>query len=145
MDLLIFLNAIALILGGILAVSGLILSKKPDAKRFIDALTPFQALIGVAMLALGLINFLRGFKQLTSGTAGTLAGGAGLCMMFAAILLGLLFGMPQIAKWIPGDSSAEQKALELTRKIAGFQVLIGLIGLAASLVVLLYQFKILKH
>lgn len=143
MDLLLLLNAVAVILGGILAVSGLILSKKPDAKRLIDALTPYQALIGVAMLGLGLVNFLRGFRYLTSGAMATFAGGTTLTMIAVAVLLGLLFGMPQIAKWIPGDSSAETKALELTRKIAGFQVLLGLIGIAASLVVLLYQLKIL--
>jgi hypothetical protein len=59
-------------------------------------------------------------------------------------LLGALFGMPQIAKWIPGESSAEQKAVELSKKVAPYQVLLGVISLVSSLIVLLYWIGILK-
>lgn len=146
MDVLIVVNALVAILGGILAASALILSKKPDAKQLIDKLTPFQALIGVGMVVLGLINFLRSLKYLTDFFKVNLIAAAALLSMIAvSVLLGALFGMPQITKWIPGDSSAEQKALELTRKIAPFQVMLGMIAIVASLIVLLYQFKILKY
>jgi hypothetical protein len=60
-----------------------------------------------------------------------------------SILLGALFGMPQIAKWIPGESSAEQKALELSQKIAPYQVVLGVIGLASALVYLLFRFNVI--
>ena len=45
------LNALLVIAGGILAAAGLIISKKPDAKQLIDKLVPYQAFIGVAMVA----------------------------------------------------------------------------------------------
>lgn len=146
MDGLIVINAIVAILGGILAASALILSKKPDAKQLIDKLTPFQAIIGVGMIVLGIVNFMRSVKFFTDMFKVNLMASAALMTMFGvSVLLGALFGMPQIIKWIPGDSSAEQKALELTQKIAPFQVILGLLAMIASLVVLLYQFKIIKY
>jgi len=42
------INALLLILGGILGLSGFIVVKRPDLKPQIDKLMPFQALIGIA-------------------------------------------------------------------------------------------------
>jgi hypothetical protein len=143
-DALVFANIVLGVLGGMLAAATLIVSKKPDAKQLIDKLTPYQALIGVGLMAVSLINFLRmlGTISLILRYA-TLFGAAFLAMVGAGFLLGALFGMPQIAKWIPGESSAEQKALELSRKVAAYQVVLGLISLVASLVTLLYVLRIL--
>ena len=138
------ITPILLILGSILAISGLIIAKKPDAKALIDKLSPYQAVIGVAMLATGIWWVLRwgGYLvdvfKFNAILAACIWGVIG-----TSILLGALFGMPQIAKWIPGDSSAEQKALELSQKVAPFQVLLGLIGLASALVYLLFRFNII--
>jgi hypothetical protein len=52
--------------------------------------------------------------------------------------------MPQISKWMPGDSAAEQKGLELSRKLAPYQVILGLIGLASALLWLLYWLGIMS-
>lgn len=143
-DALVFINIVLGILGGILAAATLIVSKKPDAKGLIDKLTPYQALIGVGLMAVSLINFLRMLGSISIILRyATLFGVAFLSMVGAGFLLGALFGMPQIAKWIPGESSAEQKALELSRKVAPYQVLLGLISLGASLVTLLYMLRIL--
>ncbi len=138
-------NALIVILGGILAVSALIISKKPDAKALIDKLVPFQAFIGVAMVAFGLINFFRLLGYLTDIFKLNLMFGLAIwCMLGTSVALGALFGMPQIVKWIPGESNAEQKALELTQKIAPFQVILGLVAIASSLMYLLYRFNIIK-
>jgi hypothetical protein len=132
------INALLLLVGGFLAVSGLIVAKKPNAKDLIDKLLPYQAGIGVALLALGLVNLLR-----TIGGVFTLIkvlpllGLSWLAVVVISILLGFMFGMPQIAKWLPGQAGAEQKGLELSRKLAPFQVILGLVGIVASLIVLL--------
>ena len=49
------INALLLIFGGILAVSGLIMAKQPNAKPDRQA-DPYQAIMGVALLGLGLFN-----------------------------------------------------------------------------------------
>ena len=140
------INALVLIVGGIRAVSGLIVAKKPDAKELIDKLVPYQAIIGIALLALGIVNLVRwlGNHVFTLLSVAPLFGLTVLAMIFTSILLGFMFGMPQIAKWLPGEGGAEQKGMELSKKLAPYQVIIGLIGLASALLMLLYRFSILK-
>jgi hypothetical protein len=145
MDVLTTLNAVIVILGGILAVSGLIIANKPDAKQIIDKLTPYQALIGVAMIALSVITLLRSIKWLTDLFKLNFMLALGIWSMIGTgVALGALFGMPQIVKWIPGESSAEQKAMEFSQKVAPFQVLLGLVAIGGGLIVLLFNLKILK-
>ncbi len=64
-------------------------------------------------------------------------------MISSAIQLGFMFGMPQIAKWMPGEGGAEQKGMELSRQLAPFQVIIGLVGIGSSLLALLFALRIL--
>ena len=138
------ITPILLILGSILAISGLIIAKKPDAKALIDKLSPYQAIIGVAMLATGIWWVLRwGGYLVDVFKFNAILAAAIWGVIGTSILLGALFGMPQIAKWIPGDSPAEQKAMELSQKVAPFQVLLGLIGLASALAYLLFRFNII--
>jgi hypothetical protein len=139
------ITPILLIVGSILAISGLIIAKKPDAKALIDKLSPYQAVIGVAMLATGIWWLLRWGRELVHAfELNTFLAVSIWGVIGVSILLGALFGMPQIAKWIPGESSAEQKALELSQKVAPYQVALGLIGLASALVYLLFRFNVLR-
>jgi hypothetical protein len=133
-----------LVLGGILAASSLIISKKPDAKGMIDKLTPYQAGLGVVLLVLGIWNFITFLAFLMHPLRWPIAGVTMWGMIASMILLGFLFGMPQIAKWIPGESSAEQKALELAKKLVPYQTLIGLVGIASGLLALLIRFHLLR-
>ncbi len=144
-DLLLLINIILGVLGGLLAAAALIISKKPDAKQYIDKLAAYQAFIGVGLIALSVINFFRVLDLLSVlFKVAFLFSASFLAMVGSGILLGALFGMPQIAKWIPGESSAEQKAVELSKKVAPYQVLLGVISLVSSLIVLLYWIGILK-
>jgi hypothetical protein len=103
-------------------------------------------MIGVALLALGVLNLVRwlgnGLFSLISAIP--LFGLTILAMIVTSILLGFMFGMPQIAKWMPGNRNAEQKGLELSAKLAPYQVFIGLAGIVAGFLMLLYRFGILK-
>jgi hypothetical protein len=139
------INALVLIAGGILAVSSLIVAKKPDAQKLIDKLVPYQAIIGVALLVLGILNLIRmlGNHWFDILRIVPLFGLTYLAMCVTSILLGLLFGMPQIAKWLPGEGPAEQKGMELSKKLAPYQILIGIVGLIAALLMILYRLRIL--
>jgi len=141
-----WLHLILLIASGILATSAFIVAKKPDAKAMIDKLVPFQAFIGVSLLAIslwswlhfGIVNIFRLFSYWPLGGLAAIGG------VFSGLLLGFLFGMPQIAKWIPGESSAETKAMELSKKLAPIQMIIGVVALASGLLILLMELRILK-
>lgn len=140
------INALLLLVGGVLALSGLIVSKRPDAKRVIDQLVPFQALIGVGLLVLGVLNLLW---CLGHGILGAIAhtavfGLTFLSLAVTSILLGFLFGMPQIAKWAPGHAEAEQKGYELMAKLAPYQVVLGGVAIATGLLTLLYTAGIIN-
>jgi uncharacterized membrane protein YgdD (TMEM256/DUF423 family) len=140
------INALLLIVGGILALSGIIVANQPNAKNVIDKLLPYQAIIGVALLVLGVLNLLRTLGVLfTWIRVSPLYGLSWLAVIVASVLLGFMFGMSQIAKWMPGHAAAEQKGMELIRKLAPYQVIIGLVGLVASLIYLLYRFGILSN
>jgi len=141
-----WIHLILLILSGILAASAYIVAKKPDAKQMIDKLVPFQAFIGVGLLVMsilvwldiGVINLFRMLKYWPLGGIAAIGG------VFSGILLGALFGMPQIAKWIPGESSAEAKALELSKKVAPIQMMVGTIALVSGALILMIELGILK-
>ncbi|HEY0195854.1 MAG TPA: hypothetical protein VGC42_32290 [Kofleriaceae bacterium] len=140
------LNALLLIVGGVLALSGLIVAKRPDARRLIDQLVPYQAIIGVALLAFGVINLLRALSGgvLALIPHNAVLGVTILSLGVTSILLGFLFGMPQLAKWTPGNAAAEQKGLELMAKLAPYQVVLGGIAIATGVLVLLYRVGILS-
>jgi len=141
-----FIAPILLILGGILAASGVIVAKQPNARQLIDKLVPFQAGIGIALLVIGLYNLLLAFRTPSIFDFihfAPLFGITLLAMIVSAILLGFLFGMPQIVKWLPANAAA-QKGLAQSNKLASFQVVIGVVGIASSLIFFLYRFSILK-
>jgi hypothetical protein len=139
------LNPLLLLVAGILAISGLIVAKKPNAKELLDKLVPFQAFIGVGLLVFGLYNLLRSLGSIIDILKfAPLFAIVALGVIFSSILLGFMFGMPQIAKWMPGQGGAEQKGIALTKKLAPFQVIIGLVGIVSALLWLLYRFGILK-
>lgn len=134
-----------LIVGGILAISNLIVSKKPSAKELIDKIVPYQAGIGIALLVFGVYNLLRSLSSIfTVIKMVPLLGISVLAMIICSVLLGFMFGMPQIAKWMPGNAKAEQKGMELSAKLAPFQLIIGLVGIGSTLIFLLYRFGILN-
>ncbi len=135
---------ILILLGGILAASGLIIAKKPDAKELINKIAPYQGLIGVALLAYGvfdlvtnldLLKFALHFKPLLPMVA--LIG-----WFFGSIVLGIILGTPVIGKYAGGGN--EEKVMNVQKKLLPFQTLFGLIGLADGVLLLLYQLQILK-
>ena len=136
------INPLLLILAGIMAISGLIVAKKPNAKELLDKLVPYQAFIGIALLAIGLYHFIRSLRFL-GAMVSTFPGIVWLAVIVCSILLGFMFGMPQIAKWMPGEGGAEQKGMELAKKLAPYQVVLGLVGIGAGLLALLYRWGIL--
>lgn len=139
-----WLHTVLLILAAVLALSGLIASKSADAKKMVDKLVPYQAMIGVGLLSVGLIQLLRVGPINLFRTLGHLFGIAMFVGIVGGILLGFMFGMPQIAKWIPGESSAEQKAQDLSRKLAPYQLILGALCGGAGVIFLLIQLHILK-
>jgi hypothetical protein len=145
MKVLVVVFELLLIVGGVVAMSGLIVAKKPDAKAMLDKLVPFQALIGVGLLLLAVIVFIASgpgalFHNIKPNPVPAMAMLAGI---LGGIVLGVLFGLPQLAS-AGGSLAAAQRAQELSQKIAPFQALIGIVAAGAGVVTLLYTLGIMK-
>ena len=130
-----WITVIMLTLAGVLALSGLIIAQKPQAKDLIDKLVPFQGIIGVILLVWGIVNAARMLPHMNDMTASGFPRSillAAVGTLVAELGLGFLFGMPLVAKWIPGDSPAEQKAMEMQKKVLPFQSLLGVVAIVAA-------------
>jgi hypothetical protein len=130
-----WITVIVLTLAGVLALSGLIIAQKPQAKDLIDKLVPFQGIIGVVLLVWGIINAATMLPHMNDMTASNFPMSILLAVVgtiAAELGLGFLFGMPLVAKWIPGESPAEQKAMEMQKKVLPFQSLLGVIAIVAA-------------
>jgi hypothetical protein len=125
-----------LIAGGMLAAAGLIVSKNPKAGELIAKLQPYQAIIGIALLVDGVYMLLVGYgisyllHPMLYGL-GSLGSSVG---MVCAILLGLMFGMPMLARVSAGGAA---KGAELGKKLAPYQTIIGVVAIASGLLGLL--------
>ena len=138
-----FLLYALLVLAGIIAMSGLIVAKRPDARAVLDKLVPFQAIIGVALLVVALIFFLKNNPvQMIKGLSKTpVVSFVQLAMVLSGVVLGFLFGLPQIAKWAGGNNP---KAQELAGKLAPYIVLIGMVALVAGAAGFLYRIGLMQ-
>jgi hypothetical protein len=139
------ITPIALIVAGVLAASGFIISKSPNAKQLIDKLVPFQGFLGVGLLVWGVIDVIRILPHIDEinaiGSHYTFYPIAVWVGLASEILLGFLLGMPLIAKFIPGESAAEQRAMDMQKKIVPYQTLLGFVGIGVAIVLLYYYFK----
>jgi hypothetical protein len=141
-DIMDWIRPLALIIAGILAASGFIISKQPKAKELIDKIVPYQGFIGVGLLVWGVIDVIRLVPHLD--VISKLPAFFAISIYAAVaceILLGFLLGMPVIAQWIPGESPAEQKAMEMQQKVLPYQVLIGGAGIVVAVLLIYYQAK----
>ncbi len=136
-----YLWPIVLILGGILGCAGLIVAKKPDAKELIGKLQPFQAGIGVALLVFGVLNLLDALRLLSFVGALPVLVITAFAAVISAIVLGIMFGMPMVAKL---SASGAAKGEELGKKLAPYQTMVGLVAIGTGLIMLLFVLGILK-
>ncbi|MBK9030724.1 MAG: hypothetical protein IPL61_05190 [Myxococcales bacterium] len=130
-----WITVIALIAAGILALAGIIIAQKPQAKDLIDKLVPFQGFIGVGLLVWGVINAIKFLPKMSDMTQSNFPMSILLAVvstLVAELGLGFLFGMPMVAKWIPGETPAEQKAMEMQQKLLPFQTLLGVVAIVAA-------------
>ena len=136
-----YLFALLLICAGLLGASSLIVAKKPNAARIIESLMPFQALIGAGTLVLGIIALLRWGPRALFDIAKVfpLMGASMLGGVLCGILLGFMFAVPLMGRLGAG----QQRAAELAEKVAPWQLLIGLVAIAAGVLLILFRSGIL--
>lgn len=128
-----------LILGGIIALSGLIVAKKPNAAAIIEKLVPFQGLIGIVLFVLGIVYFFAmgpkalGYTIKQNGFVGMIH----VALIVVPLLMGFLYGMLLIASLIPGRTLSENRAVALAEKLGMYTMLLGLVAIGTAVAYIL--------
>ena len=130
------------IVGGLIAASGLIVSKVPNAKDALNKLLPYKAAIGAAMLGCFVLNMIElKFNPFAMFGISMLLGITVAAIVITQLLLGFTMGFGMIAKWIPGESNAEEKAAGIQKKLMPFEAIFGLVAIASGVLGLLFALK----
>jgi hypothetical protein len=129
-------DGLLLMLLGVLAVPNLIIAKRPDAKRVIDKIAPYQGWIGAVLALWGvfrLISWFRSFAWLGHGIRGIIAFGLYSAFVWTMITLGFMLGVGVIKTFVK-DPNAQAKMDQVLAKLAPKQGQLGLLALAVGAV-----------
>ena len=137
-----YIGPLAVIVASLVALSTFIIAKKPEAKQLFEKIAPYQGFLGVGLLAWGVYDLWHLVISSYWGDRSywgvvmevdKLAGIALIAYIISEILLGFLLGFGLIATWIPGEGGAEKKGLEIQKKLLGFSMPIGIVGLVSAI------------
>lgn len=135
------LTPLFLIIGGILAASGFIVAKKPNAQELISKLVPFQGWLGVILFiwgiwdVFGLISALRWLSVYPIYWIVYLLG------VIAELGIGFILGYGLIAKYaLANNEAAAKKGEETLAKLVRFQIPLGFLGIALGVIYFIIYF-----
>lgn len=123
------LGIIISLVGGIAAAASLITKAKPDSKELLDKITPYQGIVGLALLGWGLYSVIQLIRVLTHGYFDVVS----IATVALQLIVGFLLSFGLLSKFLFSKSAAAQEKGEALRtKLAGFQGILGLalIGLS---------------
>lgn len=122
---------------GILAAPNIIVSRKPEAKEWIDKLVPFQGWMGVISTVWGiiaLIRFLTNLQWVKHWPVLALITTIVYILLF--LILGILLGI-NVMKSFVKDEGAKAKIDDMVSKLAPKQGTFGLIALIVGVWIML--------
>lgn len=134
-----WITVIATIVGGLLAVPGLMVGKNPQAKELLDKIAPFQGIIGIVLFFWGLVFLIArplsyfGMINILPVLWITM-----FLLYLVQILLGFLLGFGFISKMTSGNEQARMKSEELRMKLATYQGPLGIAAIVLGVWFLIY-------
>lgn len=130
------LFALLLIVAGILAAAALIIKNQPNARDLIAKLVPFQGIIGIVLLLLGVYWLLFWILPNLGGMMRyyPLTGLVVLLACLVSIGLGFLLGYGLINQYVLSKNADAARSGEAMRlKLAGIQGPVGLIAIVLGI------------
>ena len=124
------LTAIISILGGLIAASSYIVSKRKDTEEWIDKLRPYQVWIGAVLLFWSIRNLFKVLNYFDSIT-----------LLFAIVqfIVGFILAYGLLVEYIfKGSDSAKEKGSSLHTKLKQYQIPAG-IGLIVLSILRLFH------
>ncbi len=135
-----FISAIVLILAGILAASGFLIKKKPEAKDLIDKLVPFQGIIGIVAFLWGVWGTIHAVLNIGLLSIAPIFWVNYLAVNVIGLALGFLLGFGLISKYaLSKNEAAKAKAEQMLKKLVNIQIPLGLIAICLGIWALIYR------
>jgi hypothetical protein len=131
-----FLFPLLAIVAGILAASSLVIKKLPDSANIIQKIKPYEAGIGAAALAMGLMTIFSVGRVMRQGI---LVVGMTWGCIASCIIMGFLLGYPLLQEWLLDELSEEAKAKseQMYERLTPYKVTAGLVGIGTGLFLLI--------
>jgi hypothetical protein len=131
------------IAGGVLASSGFIISKKPNAKELIDKLTPYQGWIGAVMFGWGVWETISVVLHLNMLGQFPLRFVFWVLVALSDLLVGFLLGYGMITKYAFGKNEvAQQKGALVREKLVKIQAPLGLVAIVMGILYLVWLYAL---
>jgi hypothetical protein len=146
------ISAIALIVCGMLAIPALVVAKKPDAKKLLDKIMPYQGWIGLVVCVWGLWTLISGLIHAGAFISLFRSGGVRFLVFWLSLLatglmeavLGFILGYVLISQYALSKNAEAAAKGELVRaKLVKIQVPLGLAGIALGLWLVVAYFILL--
>ena len=129
----VFLSTIIGVLGGLLALSSLLVSRAPDAKDKLAKLAKYQGWIGLTMFGWGVWELIECVLNLSILSSHPLMWGFWLAMGVADFGVGLILGFGLISTYaFRGNAIAIEKGALLRAGLLKFQVPLGVMAILTS-------------
>lgn len=135
------LGGLITIAGGILAASGFIIKRSPNAQQLIDKMAPYQGWIGLVMFGWGIWETLHVVLGMALLASHPLAWIFWLLTGLADLLVGFLLGFGLITTYaLSKNAAAMQRGSQIRSKLVGIQAPLGLLAIVmgALYIVFLY-------
>lgn len=126
--------ALGTIVGGVIAASGLIIARRPDAQEWIDKITPYQGWLGLGLFGWGLY-WLVGFVLPNIGalTSMPLQFAVIMTVLVSGVGIGFLLGFGLITQYVLSkNAQAEAKGRAIRQKLTMIQAPLGLVAIASG-------------
>jgi hypothetical protein len=120
------------IVGGLIAASPFLVSRKPNARELFARIAPYQGFLGIGMLVLGIVWLLRWLPNLSLALT-SVGGIVVLGMIVADILIGFLLGFGLLGGVLAKSETAKAKGEALLAKLTRVQVPMGAGAVALGL------------
>lgn len=135
------LTALFLIAGGILAASGFIVAKKPNAQELINKLVPFQGWLGVILFIWGIWDVIGLIGALRWLSVYPIYWIIYLLAVVAELGVGAILGYGLIAKYaLANNEAAAKKGEETMAKLVRFQIPLGFLAIALGIIYIIIRF-----
>ncbi|MBX3191260.1 MAG: hypothetical protein KF782_03455 [Labilithrix sp.] len=134
------LGGLITIAGGILAASGFIIKRLPNAQSVIDKIAPYQGWIGMVMFGWGVWEVLHSVLGLSLLATHPLSWAFWMLSGVADLLVGFLLGFGLITHYALGKNpAAMEKGQRIRSTLMGIQAPLGVLAVAMGVLYIVFH------